>query len=252
MHPFLRHLGIFFVSVLLLLAAYSDMGFAGVVLFTVVFSTLIFVELMFIRSTLLRVYAAAIARRGLLRTLLQGRLVNIVVAASMSLYLALNLLVYVNLAGYPEFLFIVFAGLLISALSTPLQESVSQVLQEEPAKAVGRFAIILFVALLVATIESGQQILSPIDNRIEAPFDVDIPDYVIHDISHSAKIFQDLLRTSRFLTMNIDSIGLLEEHRVALDILRFILVIQPAPFIAYALLLLSLFAIKRVVIETKR
>ncbi|MCA9233745.1 MAG: hypothetical protein KDA57_24115, partial [Planctomycetales bacterium] len=63
------------------------------------------------------------------------------------------------LAGYTEFIFIALAGLLISALSTPLQDSVNQVLQEEPAKAVGRFAIILFVAVLIAIIESGQQIL---------------------------------------------------------------------------------------------
>ena len=252
MHPFLRHLGIFTISIFLLLAAYSDMGYGGVVLFTFVFSALIFLELMFIRSTLLRVYAAAIAQRGLLRTLLQGRVVNIAVAATISVYLALNLLVYVNLAGYTEFIFIALAGLLISALSTPLQDSVNQVLQEEPAKAVGRFAIILFVAVLIAIIESGQQILSPIDNRIQAPFDVDIPDYVTHDISHSVKLLQALLRTSYFIKMNLDSMGLIEESHAVVDILRFVLVIEPAPFIAYALLLMSLFAIKRIMIETKR
>ena len=128
----------------------------------------------------------------------------------------------------------------------------NQVLQEEPAKAVGRFAIILFVAVLIAIIESGQQILSPIDNRIQAPFDVDIPDYVIHDISHSVKLLQALLRTSYFIKMNLDSMGLIEESHAVVDILRFVLVIEPAPFIAYALLLMSLFAIKRIMIETKR
>lgn len=252
MHPFLRHLGIFALSLLLLFWARSDTGTVGILLVVSVFTALIFVELLFIRSTLLRVYAKVMAKPGLVRTFLEGRILNAVIALMISAYLAVNLVVHINLADYVEVVFLAVAGLLIAGLSSPVRHQTEAMLQEEPAKAISRFAVALGVALLVAGLEGGYSVVAPVDPRIQTPLDIEIPTYVIEDVSHSSKQFQHLLRTVQFLSMNLDSISLDQDLHWGVAALKFFVLLSPAPYLGYALLLLSLFAIKQVIIVTRR
>jgi hypothetical protein len=112
--------------------------------------------------------------------------------------------------------------------------------------------IVFIVVLITVFIDGLYNVFSPIDDRISQPFDINIPKYVIDDIEHSFIHLQHLLRTVMYFKFNIQSISLSEDVGVWFVLIRFLLLLSPTPYVAYALLFLSFSAIKKISFVTER
>ncbi len=247
------------VSMIILFLAQEDMGKWGVVFWLIVFTGLIFVEFCFIRQTLVDVYAEAITENRYVLFFLRSRFINYLVALIISIFLALYLLIHINIPikheHIPAFQLLPFliAGILLSWLLQPLGVRLSGLFKKRPALVFARLSGIFIVVCLVV-ISDGVYNAFYIDNRIEEQFDINIPEYVIHDISHSYKHFQDLLRTLLYVDLNIQSIigpweGSGEWWDYLLKFIACMLSLSPTPYIAYTLTLLS---IRSLEIEIRR
>jgi hypothetical protein len=249
-----RKLFTFSISVSLLLLSRLDMGLAGIALFLSTFSYLIFHEMHIIRRTMLEIYADAITESKLLHFFLKRRFTNGVLTMVISVFFAANLLLFTNISSLTELFIIGASGLILTAITPSIA---APWFKEGPGKVFGRVAVISIFVLLAILIDGAYTVWSPLDHRIVGPFDENIPDYVIADVHHSATYFQHLLRSITFFNMNIDSIGLCAQADSLnfcsqtdswFNIVRFILVLSPTPYIAYALLLLSIMSVRRITI----
>ncbi len=247
------------VSMIILYLAQEDMGGWGVVFWLTVFTGLIFVEFCFIRQTLVDVYAEAITENRYVLFFLRSRFTNYPVALIISIFLALYLLIHINIPITHEHIHplprthdhipyqllpFLIAGILLSWLLQPLGVRLSGLFKKRPALVFTRLSGIFIVVCLVVILD-GVYNAFDIDNRIQERFDISIPKYVIHDISHSYKHFQDLLRTLLYVDLNIQSIigfreGSGEWRDYLLKFIACMLSLSPTPYIAYTLTLLSL------------
>jgi hypothetical protein len=121
----------------------------------------------------------------------------------------------------------------------------------EPAKMFTKVAAISIFVMLAILIDGAYTVWSPMDCLIQERFDKDIPDCVIAEVNHSYLYFQHFLRFMKFVDLNIDSIGFGYHDNYWFYIARFLVALSPTPYIAYALLLLSIMSIRRIVIERK-
>ncbi len=254
-----RQFNAFIISIILLYLAQLDMGKWGVVSFGAIFFVLIFMEMWFIRQTILNVYAEAITENRFLLFFMRGKFANSILSLIIATFLALNLLIHINIPQaddylpFMRFLPFVFAGLLLFWFVRPLGSQLSKVLKEKPALAFNRAGSVFFVVCFIVLLD-GVYGMFAIDGRIRGVFDSDIPIYVAEDIKHSWAYFQHLLRTLLYIDLNVQSIGLWEpgsEHWwvYLIKAIVSILSLSPTPYIAYTLALLS---IRSIEIRVKR
>lgn len=250
----LQRLVTFVLSLSFLLLSRMDLGQAGLFVMLFLYSFLIFFELHIIRSTLLEVYADAISESRTILFFLKPRIVNTVLTIIFSVYFATQLILFTNLSSRNELVIIGLSGLILTVITPSIAESW---FKAGAAKVFGRIWVISIFVFLAILIDGAYTVLSPIDPRINGPLDENIPDYVIEDVRHSFLYFQHLLRSITFLNMNIESIGLCAQDDLItlcsqtdswFSIVRFIFVLSPTPYIAYALLLLSIMSIQRIII----
>jgi len=256
--PFLRHWlstsGLYsvLISLVLLALAKVDINAGGIVLFTLSFSILIYAELLFIRTTLSEVFAEAVSNSALLTVLLKGKLINVLFALIIAVYLAINLMIYLHTTGLFEYVLFALAGVTFMFVNRATGQVSAATLREKPAKAYGRIGVIFTIVVFIVVIDGLYQTFVPIDDRMTASFDKDIPLLVIEQSTHSFEYFQHLTRSILFVKYNLQSIELHDEIGPWFIWVKFFLLISPSPFVAYTLLLLSLFSVKRVKILVKR
>lgn len=248
----IKRFGVLILSIIALLVARLDMGLGGAFLVLAIFTGFIFVELFFIRTTLLNVYAEAITEHKVLLFFLRHRGVNYFLSGIISLYLSFYLFMYVNVSTFPELVFFVISGAMLTFFIGPARNAANAVTKEKPSRVVSRVGVVFIVVLVTVLLDGLYNAFLPIDGRITELFDTDIPLYVIQDIEHSYDYLQHFLRTVLYLKYNIQSIGLSEDVGGWFVIIRFLLLISPTPYIAYALLFLSFYAVKQFKLVTER
>lgn len=232
-------------SIAILGLARMDLGATGAIVFVAVFAIAIFIELLFIRTALLHIYADALSENRLVLFFIKKPFINIVVSVVISFYLAIYLFIHINLNSKIHFIFYFVAGVMLSLLSSTIVKKSRAAVKERASKVVSHVALI-FIAVFTTVLADGiYNAFAPIDSRITEAFDVNIPDIVIQDVKHSYSYLQHLLRTIYYLTLNIQSIALIDGTQTWLDVVRFFLALSPTPYIAYALLFLSLSSISR-------
>ncbi len=250
-----RSLLIFFLSLAIIGLSRADLGLPGLAFFVITFTYLIFLELYIIRQTLLDVYAEAITDSGFLRFFLKRKFVNAVFTLLISVYLSVNLLLFSNLTDQNQLFFIGMCGLALTVITPSI---VRPWIKPGPAAMFGRVAVIFVFVFLAVIVDATYNLMAPIDSRIVEPFDENIPSYVIADVNHSTPYFQHLLRSVKFLSMNMDSIelcaksdpsNLCEKIDPWLQISRIFLALSPTPYVAIALVLLSIMSILRITID---
>jgi hypothetical protein len=246
-----RAFTLFTISLILLLASKEDSHEEGLVFFLLLFSILIFVELKIIRSTLIKVYADAITDNRFLSWILRGKFLNNVLTAFISVYLAGSLLLFSNLSDPAELVIIGFSGILLAAITPLATAIVDPIARPEPAKMFARVAAISVFVVLAILIDGAYTVWGPTNCWIQERFDPNIPDCVIAQVDHSVLYFENLLRLVHFIALNVDSIGFELPNNYQFDTARFFLALSPTPYIAYALMLLSIMSIRRIVIERK-
>lgn len=242
-----RHLALF-ICLLLLLISRFDMGDAGLAIFLALFSLLIFLELFLIRRTLIDVYAEAITENRFLHIFLKNSAINGFLTGILSIFFAVNLLTFLNLADLKELLILAICGLGLTWLIPSISGVTNPLFKEKPAAMFSRVAAISIFVAFAVILETAYTVTSPVDTRVSEAFDENIPDFVIEDVSHSSLYYQHFLRSLAFLDMNVDSIRLSNEAGYWFDIVRFFLTLSPTPFIAFSLLLLSITSIRRIII----
>lgn len=240
------------LSILALLISRWDMGLGGAVLVVAILAVFIFVELFFIRTTILNIYADAITEHKVLLFFLRNRGINYFLSGIISVYLSFYLFIHVNISTYWELLFFCVAGLLLTFFIGPAKSIANSVTKEKPSKVFSRVGMVFIVVLITVLLDGLYNAFLPIDARITKAFDVDIPLYVINDIEHSYTYLQHFLRTVLYFKYNIQSIGLHDDIGGWFVAIRFLLLLSPTPYIAYALLFLSFFAVKKFRLETER
>jgi|GEM_PF-6295926 len=240
---------LFSLSILLLLLSTKDFNEIGLWVFLSIFSILIFFELYVIRSTLLRVYAEAIAKDGVVYWLLRGKTFNSIFTAVISIYLAASLLLFTNLSDTVELTIIGFSGIFLIVITPFIKLIVDHNVNPEPAKMFIKVGAISLFVLLAILIDGAYTVWGPTTCWIQEQFDENIPDCVIAEVNRSTVYFQHLLRFIKFVDLNISSIGFESPDSYRFDIARFLLALSPTPYIAYALLLLSIMSIRRIIIE---
>ena len=249
----IKNLIVTFASITLLIAAKIDMGLIGSWFIIAALSALVFTELFFIRITMINVYADAITENKFLLFFLKQRVMNVVLSLIVALYFGFYLFVHVNLIPYSELGFFLFAGLVLSVLLAPAKSSAESVTKKEPAKAFARMALIFIVVLLAVLLDGAYSaFFAPLDTRILKAFAVDIPLYVIEDVEHSYTYLQHLLRTLTYVEYNVQSMTLSDKAGVWFEYVRFLLLLSPTPYIAYALIFLSLSSIREFKVVTDR
>lgn len=247
-----KRFGALILSIVALLVSRLDMGAGGSFLVVATFTGFIFVELFFIRTTLLNVYAEAVTEHRVLLFFLRHRGVNYFLSGVISLYLSFYLFMHVNVSTFFELGFFVISGMLLSFFVGPARNVANTVTKERPSKVVSRVGVVFIVVLITVMLDGLYNAFLPIDARIIEPFDMDIPLYVTQDIEHSYTYLQHFLRTVLYLKYNIQSIGLSEDVGGWFVIIRFLLLLSPTPYIAYALLFLSFSAVKQFKLVTER
>jgi hypothetical protein len=240
------------LSIGALLIARWDMGLGGAFLVVAIFAGFIFVELFFIRTTILSIYANVITEHKLLLLFLRHRGVNYILSSVISLYLSFYLFMHVNVISVGEIGFFLVAGVLLALFMKPTKNAANLIAREIPAKVFSRVGIVFIVVLITVLLDGLYNSFLPVDNRITQAFDVNIPLYVIDDVKHSYIYLQHCLRTVLFFKYNIQSIGLHEDIGGWFVAVRFLLLLSPTPYIAFALLFLSFSAIKKFKLETER
>jgi len=209
-------------------------------------------ELFFIRTTLLNIYAEAITGHKVLLYFLRNRGINFFLSAVIALFLSFYLFIHINVASLSELGFFLISGVFLSLFLAPANKASKSILKKKPSKVVSRVVIVFIVVLITVFIDGLYNVFSPIDDRISQPFDINIPKYVIDDIEHSFIHLQHLLRTVMYFKFNIQSISLSEDVGVWFVLIRFLLLLSPTPYVAYALLFLSFSAIKKISFVTER
>ncbi|MGY0579986.1 MAG: hypothetical protein ACW7DR_18335 [Paraglaciecola chathamensis] len=116
--------------ILFIVFARLDMGVSGALLIVLVITALIFLELFFIRKTLIDVYADALTEHKVVMFFLKHRVVNAVLSAIMAAWLALYLLIHVNLVAPAELGFFVFLGVLLLVLLPSADKLAENVLKK--------------------------------------------------------------------------------------------------------------------------
>jgi hypothetical protein len=240
------------LSIVALLIARLDMGLGGAFLVVAMFAGFIFVELFFIRTTILNIYADAITEHRLLLIFLRHRGVNYILSGVISLYLSFYLFIHVNVISLAEIVFFLFTGILLTLFMRPAKNAANLIAKPVPSKVFSRVGLVFIVVLLTVLLDGLYNSFLPIDSRIIKAFDVNIPLYVVDDVQHSYIYLQHFLRTVLFFKYNIQSIGLHEDIGGWFVAIRFLLLLTPTPYIAFALLFLSFSAIKKFRLETER
>lgn len=240
---------LFSLSLLLLLLSRRNFDEIGIWFFLSIFSILIFFELYLIRSTLLNVYANAIAKGGVVYWILRDKTFNYILTAIISIYLAASLLLFSNLADDMELAIIATSGVFLIIITPFVKFVVAPNVNPEPAKMVIKVGAISLFVMLVILIDGAYTVWGPTNCWIQEQFDESIPDCVIAEVNHSYLYFQHLLRFIKFVDLNIGSIGFDSQYTYRFSVARFLLALSPTPYIAYALLLLSIMSIRRIVIE---
>lgn len=240
------------LTLLLLCIAKLDMGFYGATFVIFGLSFFVFLELLFIRQTLIDLYADSISEHKLLLVFLKSKFVNYALSLIVAFYLSLYLFIHVNLISWLEIGFFVFAGLMLSFLLRPVSKVSSGYTKDKPSKVFTRVGLIFIVVTIVVLVDAGYSSLIPIDSRIQESFDENIPLYVVADVEHSYIYIQHLLRTMMFIELNLQSIRLYEDAESWFYVIQFLFQLSPTPYIAYALLFLSFYAIKNIRIKVER
>lgn len=240
------------LSILALVVSRWDMGLGGAFLVVAVFTAFIFVELFFIRTTILNIYAEAITEHRVLLLFLRNRGVNYFLSGIISAYLSFYLFIHVNVSFFGELAFFIVSGILLSFFMGPATSAAKLIAKEKPSKVFAHVGVVFIVVLITVLLDGLYNAFLPIDNRITSPFDVNIPLYVIDDVRHSCIYLQHLLRTVLFFKYNLQSIGLQDDIGDWFVAVRFLLLLSPTPYIAYALLFLSFSSIKKFTLETER
>ncbi|QEQ96802.1 hypothetical protein [Neptunomonas concharum] len=244
----------FFVAsgcILFIVFARLDMGRSGTVLIAIAIAALIFLELFFIRKTLFDVYADALTEHKVVMFFLKHRVINAVLSAIVASWLALYLLIHVNLAAPANLGFFVLLGILLMVLLPSADKLAKSVVKEKPSIAFSRIGLVFIAVLMTVLLDGASNAFLPIDSRIKEAFDEDIPLYVIDDVKHSFLYLQHFLRTLAFLNYNVQSIGLSDQVGSWFQVVKFLLLLSPTPYVAFSLLYLSLSSIgkRRVVAE---
>lgn len=237
--------------ILFIQLARLDMGRSGTLLIVLAIAALIFLELFFIRKILIDVYTDALTEHKVVMFFLRHRVVNAVLSAIVAAWLALYLLIHVNLVAPAELGFFVFLGILLVVLLPSADKVAKSVAKEKPSMAFSRIGLVFITVLLTVLLDGAYNAFTPIDSRIKEAFDADIPLYVIDDVKHSFLYLQHFLRTLAFLKYNVQSIGLSDQVGSWFQVVKFLLLLSPTPYVAFSLFYLSLSSIgkRRVVKE---
>ena len=228
-----------------------DLDRAGVVGFVVLFWLLLFYELWFLRCALANLYANAITNNKLLAMLLKGRLVNFFVTSVISFYMAVYFVLHIHLLNTVELLFYLAAGILFIQFFDPVKSLVSGYTKAEPTKVFSRFGVALAIAIIMMVVKGAWDFYH-MPSFIVEQFDRQIPEYVSANYHHSFTWFQHLMRFFMYVDLNIQSIGMAHEGAVWLSIIRFLLLLSPAHFVTYVLLLLSILGISEKYISYRK
>ena len=186
----------------------------------------------------------AAARRKLLKALLERRVLAYALSGVGALYFAAHLFVFVRLAGVADFLAIVVALFICTLIRRDVLGRASSEFSRGSSTAIGRLVVVVVAAFPVAVGLAVAKLVAFPDGRIREPFDPDIPLYVIEDVSASPLYLQHILRLGRFLELNVESLALMDLSILA-DLVRFIVLLEPAPLIALVLLTFGVESLSR-------
>ncbi|WP_156815148.1 hypothetical protein [Amphritea japonica] len=237
---FIKRVLVLVLSLIFLVFLKIDLGIEGAIFFVLIVAVFIFAELIQIKSSLVKTYAEALTENKLILFFLENRILNYFVSGVFSLYFSFYLFVHVNTNEYNELYFFVFSGFLLSFLVLPVKSTMNSLFKELPAKAFSRLSVVFIVVLFTVILDGTYNAFLPVDSRVKEPFDIDIPLYVMDDIKHSYIYLQHTLRTALYLKVNVQSVALYDEVGDWFAIIRFFLLLSPTPYIAYALIYLSL------------
>jgi hypothetical protein len=227
-------------SLLFIGLARLDMGGLGTVLVVSAIAACIFLELFFIRKTLIDVYADALSEHKVVLFFLRHRIVNAVLSGILASWMAFYLFVHVNLVTTLELGFFGFLSLLLVFLLPSANKVAKSVTKEKPSKALARIILVFITVLLTVILDGAYNTFAPVDPRIKEPFDANIPLYVIEDVYHSFTYLQHFLRTLAFLKHNVQSIALSDQIGSWFEVVKFLVLLSPTPYVAFAFLYLSL------------
>lgn len=230
---------------LLIFLARLDTGLSGALIIALVIAIFIFLELVLVRKILIDVYADALTEHKVVLFFLKHRFVNGLISVILASWLALYLLIHVNLVTTAELGFFVFLGILLVVLLPSANKVAKSMAKEKPSMAFSRIGLIFITVLLTVLIDGLYNSFAPVDSRIKEALDADIPLYVIEDVQHSVLYLQHFLRTLAFLKYNVQSIGLSDQIGPWFQIVKFLLLLSPTPYVAFSLLYLSMLSIVR-------